>query len=154
MGQFNFKNRIFAGPADGANCKPLLGEGKVAVESLIPGLAVTLKDGVVRAALDNNVDYVGAVTKEPASSRGGNVDSTLEVGELVEVIQPRSGDYLNILVDGGENIVEGTAIAASDTTAGLHMAVSSAVGDATARFVADETVGVLPFSTLVRCRVL
>jgi hypothetical protein len=121
MGQFNFKNRIFAGPADGATRKPRIanksGIAALAVTAaLMPGKMVTHNGTtfVYSSALDFAFD--GKVVKEKATTRTeGDILGAFVEGENYDVIEPISGDFINGLVASASTVAYGAGFTTNAT---------------------------------------
>lgn len=146
------KRVIFAGPADGSNQKPLTVEG-VAVAAVAPGtvLKQTTSGLDVNDAAATVFGQLLLVADKDKMCQKTVADAWV-IDENMVAIQPRSGEYLNVLVASGENItVPGTALTRDG--AGL-LAVAATDGTEEIVAYADElTGGALAADTLIRVRV-
>jgi hypothetical protein len=149
MAYTSYKNKIYAGNAKKTGENPLIVEGIPTVD-IAPGSAVTVINGTVSLAAGNNVDYTGLVADRVPSTLGGEITTLNAANETMKVIEPVSGDYVNLLFEAGQNVESGRVASASDTTPGKHIIASSG-GGVRKLFKTDETLGVLAEDTLVRC---
>jgi hypothetical protein len=131
------KNRIYAGPTDGANKKPLLAEvTNNSGGNLRSGLMVQIVDNTATSPTGpTNFGLSGAVVKEEPSTRGGGIDDTFANGEKITVILPRSGDYINGFVFSGTTVTKGAAFTAD---AAGFFAPAATDGTENVLYIADE----------------
>lgn len=112
------KRVIFVGPADGSEHKPLNVEG-VAVSAVLPGTVVKQ----LATGLDTN-DIAATVfgqlllVADKDQQRTKSVDDPWIINENMVAIQPRSGEFINVLVASGNNITS-RGVALSRNGAGL-----------------------------------
>ena len=92
------KRVIFVGPADGANHKPLNIEG-VAVAAIAPGTVLSMSSsGLDASAVANTVHGQVPLIADKDQQRSKSVDDAWTIAENMVGIQPRSGEFLNVLV--------------------------------------------------------
>lgn len=143
------KRVIYAGPADGANQKPLTTEG-VAVAATAPG-TVMKETASGLAANDVAATAFGEqlIVANKDAMRSKSVDDSWTINENMVAILPRSGEFLNILVATGQTLIRGDAL--SRNGAGL---LKKALTNGTEEIVcyADEAITTTA-TTLVRCRI-
>lgn len=148
------KRVIFAGPADGANQKPLNIEG-LAVAATAPG-TVMKETASGLEANDIAATQFGEqlIVADKDQMRSKSVDDNWTINENMVAILPRSGEFMNILVATGQTLIKGDAL--SRNGAGLlKKAVTPATVGATSEEVvayADEAITTAA-TTLVRCRI-
>ena len=152
------KRLIWVGPADGANSKPSNIEGVATQATILPGSVVIqaaasagfeLSD--IAATLFGNPFVVA----DKDQMRAKSVDDLWAINENMVAIQPRSGEYLNVLVITTQALVIGTPLARSSTDGALKIAVTPATVGATSEEIlcyADEIV-TTGATQLVRVRV-
>lgn len=132
------KRTIWVGPADGANCKPLIVEG-LAVNSVTPGAIVERVAGglqtTTKAATVFNSETLVAI--EYGDHTGGNVDTAYEIGSNVLSGQARSGEFYNVLAASGLVLVKGTALS-SNANGVLKIAATD--GTEQILFYSDEII--------------
>jgi len=147
------KRTIFVGPADGANHKPLNLEG-VATEAAAPG---SVMDYAAASAGFELMDDAATVFGKPLlvadkdQQRTKSVDDAWTVDENMVVIQPRSGEFLNVLCITGQALVRGTALTRSAATPGA-LVIAATDGTEEILCYADEIVTTAA-TQLVRVRV-
>lgn len=143
------KRVIYVGPADGSNHKPLNVEG-VAAAAIAPG-TILKQTTTTLAASDIAATVFGQLllVADKDQQRSKSVDDAWTISENMVAIQPRSGEFMNILVATGQNLDPGTALSRN----GLG-ALKIAATDGTEEIVAysDEDVTTTA-TTLVRVRV-
>lgn len=144
------KRVIFVGPADNANHKPLNVEG-AAITSILPGsVLVNTTTGLNFNANAATVFGDQLLVADKDQQRTRSVDDAWTAGENMVAIAPRSGEFINILVESGNNILRrGTALSrgASGT---LKIAATDGSEDILA--FADEVINVTA-DALVCCRI-
>ena len=140
------KRVIWVGPADGSNAKPSNSEGVATQSTILPGSVV------IEAAAS-----AGFELSDVAATQAGNpflvadkdqmrtksVDDAWTISENMVAIQPRSGEYLNVLVVTGQTLVAGSPLSRSATDGALKLAVTPATVGATSEEIlcyADEIV--------------
>jgi len=145
---------IYAGPADGANHKPLNIEG-IAVSSMFPGTFLKqTKSGLA-------VNYIAAIIfveqfiiADKDQQRSKSVDDAWTINENMVAIAPRSGELVNALVATAQTLERGSPLARNGAGL-LKLAVTPATVGATSEEIvgyADETITTTA-TTLVRVRV-
>jgi hypothetical protein len=147
------KRVIWAGPADGVNTRPQAIEGKAIGAAILPGtvlkqLATGLDTNNIAATVFGQLFVVADLNKMMSKT----VDDAWTQNENMVAVQPRSGEFVNVLVASGQNItVPGTAL--SRNGAGL-LKVAATNGTEEIVAYADElTGGALAANTLIRVRV-
>jgi hypothetical protein len=101
----NPKRKIWAGPADGANVKPLIVEGLVVDDYSAGELLVRSASGLATSAVASTVfDQEVIVAREIGAHRGGDIDTKATVGDTGEGIKLRSGEFANVRVAATQNI--------------------------------------------------
>ncbi len=140
------KRLIWIGPADGANAKPSNAEGVATQAGILPGMVVIqaaasagFEKSDIAATLVGNPVYVA----DKDQMRAKSVDDAWAISENMVAIQPRSGDYFNVLVITAQALVVGTPLSRSGTDGVLKIAVTPAIFGATSEeilFYVDEIV--------------
>lgn len=134
------KNRIYVGPGDSAEVKPLLVEG-VCTEAALPGhlldyaaasAGLELEDG---AAANTGKEVLVA---DVDSLRHKSVDDAWVVGENMVAIRPRSGERLHVRVATGQTLVRGTPLTRNVADPGTLIVATPATDDVL--FYSDEIV--------------
>ena len=147
------KRTIFVGPADGANHKPMNLEG-VATEAAAPG---SVMDYAAASAGFELMDDAATVFGKPLlvadkdQQRTKSVDDAWTVDENMVVIQPRSGEFLNVLCVTAQTLVHGTALTRSAATPGA-LVIAATDGTEEILCYADEIVTTAA-TQLVRVRI-
>lgn len=149
------KNVIYVGPADGANHKPLNLEGRAIGGAITPG---TILKSVATgfSVSDIGATVFGEITlvADKDQQRTKLVTDGWTVNENMVAIQPRSGDFMNVLVATGQTIATvGTPLARNGAGL-LKIAVTPAtVGTSSEEIVAfsDEIITTTA-TTLARVR--
>lgn len=139
------KRTIWVGPADGSNSKPLTVEG-IAVAAHLPGTPLALSAtsaGLEAAAQGDNLLLVA----DKDEMRSKSVDTAWTINENMVAIQPRSGEFVNVLVVTGQALVRGTPLTVP--VAGGPLAIGT---EANAVCWSDEIVTTTA-TQLVRVRV-
>jgi len=106
------KRVIFVGPADGMNHKPLNIEG-VATEAITPGSVVDFAAANAGFELSDAAATVFGemfLVADKDQQRTKSVDDLWTISENMVAIQPRSGEFINVLVVTGQALVKGTAL--------------------------------------------
>lgn len=148
------KRVIYVGPADDANHKPLTVEGVATEAGIYPGAVC---DYAAASAGLELMDDAATVFGKPLlvadkdSMRQKSVDDAWVINENMVAIQPRSGEFLNVLVVTAQALVRGTALTRSAVTPG---ALVIAATDGTEEILchADEVVTTTA-TQLVRVRI-
>ncbi len=133
------KNRIWAGPGDYGNQKPLLVEG-IAVSALQPGtICAQVAAGLnVSSAAATDALAEVLVVKEIGPHRDKTIADSWDVGDTAEAIRVRSGEFVNAVVASGNNILnKGVAL----TLNGAGKLAIATTGDAV-HFRSEEVVNV------------
>lgn len=145
------KRKIWVGPADGANCKPLIVEGLVvddfAAGELLEQTASGLQTSDNAATVFNSECIVA---QEIGASIGGDIDTLATVGDTGFGIVVRSGEFANVRVATTQNITtKGTAMSSNgDGT----LKIAATDDSQQILFYSDEIVNVTVAGTLVRMR--
>lgn len=140
------KRVIFVGPADGANHKPLNIEGVATEASILPGSVLDFAAANAGLELaDDAATVFGklSMVADKDQQRSKRVDDAWVISENMVAIQPRSGEFVNVLVVTGQALVKGTALSRSATPGALKIAVTPATVGVTSEDIfgyADETV--------------
>ncbi len=100
------KRVIYAGPADGQDCKPLKIEGAalaaIAAGSLVASATNGIElDGSAATAFGSSI-----VVADKDQLRTRSVDDAWTSGENMVAIRGRSGEFLNVIVAAGNNITK------------------------------------------------
>ena len=106
------KRVIYVGPADGSDHKPLNVEA-VATEAIPPGSVLNYAAADAGFELNDNVGTVFGeifLVADKDQQRSKSVDDAWTVDENMVAIQPRSGEFMNVLVATGQALVHGTAL--------------------------------------------
>ena len=140
------KRVIYVGPADGSNNNPLNVEGIATEAGILPGsvLDFAAADAGLELA-DDAATVFGklSLVADKDQQRSKSVDTAWTLDENMVGIQPRSGEFINVLVITGQALVKGTALSRSGTPGALKIAVIPATVGVTSEDVfghADETV--------------
>lgn len=105
------KRVIYVGPADGASHKPL-NEEAVATAAIAPGTVLSRSSsGFAASAVAATVFGQLPRVADKDQQRTKSVDDAWTINENMVAIQPRSGEFLNVLVVTGQNLEIGTALA-------------------------------------------
>lgn len=151
------KRKIWVGPADGANDKPLVVEG-AAADAILPGAlvertsATALATSTQSATEWNSTTYVAL---EYGDHVDQDVDTPYVVGETAIAGQARSGEFYNVLVADGNNIAALDTPLSSNGDGTLKIAVVPATIGATSEqvlFYSDEIINVSGAAALVCVR--
>ena len=101
---------IYVGPADGSNHKPLNYEGE-ALGAVAPGAIVEITStGLQASTAAATVFGELLLVADKDQMRSKSVDDPWVVGENMVAIQPRSGEFFNMLVATGQDLDAGTAL--------------------------------------------
>jgi hypothetical protein len=121
------KRVIFVGPADGSNQKPLNVEGIATEASILPGSVVDFAASSAGLELaDDAATVFGKIfmVADKDQQRSKSVDDAWTEDESMVAIQPRSGEFLNVLVITAQALVQGTPLARSATPGALKIAAT------------------------------
>ncbi len=106
------RNKIWVGPADGANVKPLIVEGLV-IDDYSPGeLIQRTASGLKTSASASTVmGQEVLIAREIGANFGGDIDTKATVGDTGQVIKLRSGEFALVRSAASQNITsKGTAL--------------------------------------------
>jgi len=109
------RNKIWVGPADGANQKPLIVEG-VVVDAFSAGeLLVQTSSGLATASAAGTVNGQELLlAREIGANLGGDIDTLATVGDTGQAIALRSGEFAYVRMANSQNITsKGTALASN-----------------------------------------
>lgn len=115
------KRVIYVGPADDSNHKPLNIEGVATEAGILPGSVI---DYAAASAGLELMDDAATVFGKPLlvadkdQMRSKSVDTAWTINENMVAIQPRSGEFVNVLVITAQALVKGTAMTRSVATPG------------------------------------
>lgn len=104
------KRVIYVGPADGAESKPLNVEGTALASGILPGTFVSQSTGGLAISTDLAVTDVLFLVADKDEQRSRSVDDPWTENENMVAIQPRSGEFVNALVDTGQVLTIGTPL--------------------------------------------
>lgn len=144
------KRKIWVGPADAGNTHPLTVEGR-ADTVISPGFLVEQTATGLRAS--NNAATVfnseAIVAMEYGNHTGQTVEVDYAVNDYAIAAIARSGEFLNVMVNAGNNITaRGTALSSNgDGT----LKIAATDGTEQILFYADEVINVTS-DALVLCR--
>lgn len=145
------KRTIFVGPADGSNHKPLNVEG-VATEAVPPGSVVDFAAADAGLELADDAATVFGklfMVADKDQQRSKSVDDPWTISENMVAIQPRSGEFINVLVITAQAVLKGLPLSRSGTPGALKLAATD--GTEEIEVYADESVTTTA-TQLVRCR--
>lgn len=135
------KRLIWMGPADGANQKPLNIEGVATEAGILPGsvLDFAAADAGLELA-DDAATVFGklSMVADKNQQQSISVDTAWTLDENMVGIQPRSGEFVNVLVITAQAILKGLPLARSATPGALKLAATDGTDDIFG--YADETV--------------
>ena len=152
------KRLIWVGPADGANSKPSNIEGVATQAGILPGMTViqaAASAGLEKSDIAATLFGTPFLVADKDQMRTKSVDTAWTISENMVAIQPRSGEYLNVLVITGQALVVGTPLSRSGTDGALKISVNPATVGVTSEenlCYADEIVTTAA-TQLVRVRV-
>ena len=136
------KRVIYVGPVDGSNHKPLAVEGVATESGILPGAVL---DYAASSAGLELMDDAATVFGKPLLVADKNemlsksVDDAWTINENMVAIQPRSGEFLNVLVVTAQALVKGTALTRSAVTPGA-LVIAATDGSEEILCYADEAV--------------
>lgn len=147
------KRTIFVGPADGSNHKPLNVEG-VATEVVTPGEVVDFAAADAGLELaDDAATVFGKIfmVADKDQQRSLSVDDDWTINENMVAIQPRSGEFVNVMVITAQTVLKGSALGRSATPGALKLAATNGTDEI--EIIAWETVTTTA-TQLVLCRMV
>jgi hypothetical protein len=103
------KRSIYKGPAESGECSPLQEEGLCAEAGILPGTLV--QQAAAGAGLEvNDTAAIASFGKKVLVANRNelmsrNVDEAWTLGDTMQALVPRSGEYFNVIVAAGNNIV-------------------------------------------------
>ncbi len=115
------KRVIYVGPADGANHKPLNTEGVATEAGILPGSVI---DYAAANAGFELMDDAATVFGKPLmiadkdQQRSRSVDTAWTINENMVGLEPRSGEFFNVLVVTGQTLAKKTPLTRSAVTPG------------------------------------
>ena len=122
------KRVIYVGPADGSNHKPLNVEGVATEASILPGSVVDFAAaGAGLELADDAATVFGKLfmVADKDQMRTKSVDDAWTIAENMVAIQPRSGEFVNVLVITAQAIsTRGLPLARSATPGALKLAAT------------------------------
>jgi hypothetical protein len=138
------KNLVYVGPADGANRHPANVEG-VAVAAILPGTLV--EHAAADAGLQVNANAATVfdgirLVADKDQQRTKSMTDAWTINENMVAIDPRPGEFFNILVVTGQALVVGTPLTRNGAGL-LKIAVTPATIGVTSEevlFHSDETI--------------
>lgn len=109
------RNKIWVGPADGANQKPLIVEGLVVDDFSAGELLVQTASGLATASAAGTVNGQELLlAREIGANLGGDIDTKATVGDTGQAIALRSGEFAYVRVAASQNITtKGRALASN-----------------------------------------
>jgi len=142
------KRKIWAGPADGANCKPLIVEGLVVDDFAAGELLVQSASGLATSALASTVlGQEAIVAHEIGAGIGGTIDTLATVGDTGFGIAVRSGEFVNVRSAIANYTSKGAALTSNGNG---QVKIAGAADDKI--FYIDEIINVTVAGTLIRAR--
>ena len=145
------RNKIFVGPADNTQTKPLVVEGK-AVDAFLPGTLVKqTATGLATSDVAATVFGTEALLAlEIGAHQGGDIATAVTVGDTSLAAAARSGEFFLARVAAGNNITaKGTALSSNgDGT----LKIAATDGTEQALFHSDEVKNVAGSAALVLVR--
>lgn len=141
------RNKIWVGPADGANQKPLIVEGLVVDDFSAGELLVQTSSGLATASAAATIKAQEVLlAREIGAHLGGDIDTKATVGDTGQAIALRSGEFAYVRMAATQNITsKGTALTSNgDGT----FKISTVATDFT-MLRAQEIINVVSAGTLV-----
>lgn len=135
------KRVIWAGPVDGSNSKPLNVEGVATEASILPGSVVDYAAASAGLELaDDTASTFGKIflVADKDQQRTKSVDDAWTIAENMVAIQPRSGEFINVLVITTQVLLKGLPLARSSTPGALKLAATDGTDEI--ECYADEAV--------------
>lgn len=142
------KRKIWAGPADGANAKPLIVEGLVVDDFAAGELLVQSASGLATTALASTVlGQEVLIAQEIPASEGGDIDTLATVGDTGKAIAVRSGEFVNVRSAIANYTSKGIALTSNGNG---QFKIAGAADDKI--LYTDEIINVTVAGTLIRAR--
>lgn len=142
------KRKIWVGPADGANAKPLIVEGLIVDDFAAGELLVQSATGLATSANAGTVlGQEAIVAQEIGAGIGGDIDTLATVGDTGFGIAVRSGEFANIRMAVANITSKGVALTSNGNG---QFKIAGAADDKI--FYSDEIINVTGAGTLVRAR--
>ena len=109
------RNKIWLGPADGPNVKPLILEGAVLDDFSAGELVVQTATGLATASAAATIKGQELIiAREIGAHLGGDISTKATVGDTGQAIALRSGEFAYVRVAASQNITtKGTALASN-----------------------------------------
>lgn len=143
------KRLIWIGAADGANAKPINEEGVALEADILPGMMLSVTaTGLQKNANAATVFGDQMVVADKNQQQTRSVDDPWVINENMVAIKPRSGEFMNVLVAGAQNLTR-SGIALTKNGAGLF-AIAATDGSEEIYCYTDEAPGLTVGSTLIR----
>ena len=143
------KRVIYAGAVDGVASKPLNVEG-VALAAIAPGTVVDqVPTGIQANAKAATVFGSLFLVADKDQMRSKSVDDAWTISENMVAMQPRSGEFYNVLTVTGQALVQGTAMTRNATG---QLLIAATNGTVDVLCYSDETV-TTSATQLVRVRI-
>ena len=142
------KRKIWVGPADGANAKPLIVEGLIVDDFAAGELLVQSSSGLATSANAGTVLGQDAIiAQEIGAGIGGDIDTLATVGDTGFAIAVRSGEFVNIRMSIANITSKGVNLTSNGNG---QFKLAGAADDNI--FKSDEIINVTSAGTLVRAR--
>jgi hypothetical protein len=145
------KRSVFVGPAERGNCSPLQVEGLVAEAGILPGTLV--QQAAANAGLEINDTAAAAAFGKQLLVADRNalkqeaIDVAWEVGEVMQAISPRDGEFFNVVLASGNNV---TALDVPLTVNGAgKLAIAASDGTVPVLFYAKEILNAVSDSLIL-----
>lgn len=135
------KNLIWVGPGDYKDQKPLLEEGLATEADIQPGHVVeyaAANAGYSKATSAATVFGILFLIANKNELQAKEITDLWTLDETMTVVKPRSGEYINVLVETGQALDKGTALTRS-ATAGL-LTIAATDGTEQVLCYSDEVV--------------
>ena len=151
------KRKIWLGPLDNGVNGPLLGSPGLVVDAFTAGeLLVNTAAGYATASAAATVfGQECLIAQEISEGEGGTISTAYTVGDTVEPLIVRSGEFANVSVAAGNNITyKGTPLS-SNANGTFKIAVTPGTVGATSEqvmFYADEIINTGAAVALVQVR--
>lgn len=145
------KHKIYLGPADSANYHALRVEG-LAVDAILPGALVKqTASGLATSDKAATVfDSQVLIAEEYGAHVDQGVDTAYTIGDTAISVDVRSGEFVNVRVATGNNILaKGTALSSNGDG---QFKIAATGGTEQVLLYADEIVNVTADNTLVKAR--
>lgn len=123
------KNTIYVGPAGESNSKPLNVEG-LAVAATTPGMVAKSTNAGIEIANDASTVFgIQFMVADKDQQRTKLVTEAWTINENMVALQPRSGEFFNVLVITGQNLNIGTALTRNGSAGALKIANTAGLDD-------------------------